>query len=241
MKKFILLFLIVTAMTFSICACADKKEDSTADATQDSEEKTQTAEVDDTGSREAEEQEIALIKKYLDVDAYKAGDGCISTNIVDNVIDEATIDGITLKIGMSYDEVLAAGFTPDSESFAEEIPGGLAVLNDFQYDDNKSIKLGFIADGDKTVSEGTLYSIRLAKPSSFAAGKITESTKLPDIISVLGEPYRIDTGVWSDYNDMQMKYHFKDSSVYLTFYMNLDTEEIISATLEGHASSSEAE
>lgn len=198
--------------------------------------------IDQLELTDEEKAEVDLMRKYFDVDAYVAQEGRIIENKLDGIIDEIEVGGQILKIGMSYEEVIEKGFSAyDTEFQDKEISSALNYTSDFQDADHHTVCLGFIGEDDQIVADGVLYyiNVNMAREkeaaSSFLLAGIDNDTTLPEILSELGSPYRIDTGSYSEYRDTHIEYMCKDASLYVSFYIDLDTEKIISATLEGYA------
>lgn len=147
------------------------------------------------------------------------------------------VDDTRFEIGMSYNEILLLGYTPEEESFAEKKPGGLCVLSKFINDQESAVRLGFAVEyrSEDTVRDGGyLYQISAKPKNTFFVDEITEDSTISDIINVFGNPYSIRVGCYSDFPDMVMEYESRELSQYLTFYVNLETEKIVAVNLEGY-------
>lgn len=185
----------------------------------------------------SQKEEYDLISKYFDIEEYAEDDGRIKENQTDKVLSFMTVDDTRFEIGMSYDDVLSLGYKPEEASFADQKPSGLAVLSEFINGTKSSVRLGFASfDSNATVSEGGyLYEINAYPESNkFSIDEISENSTILDIVDVFGNPYRIDVGFYSDFPDMKMEYKSREYSQYLTFYINLETEKIVSVHLEGY-------
>lgn len=245
MKKKAVVYLLVAVMAMTISGCSGKSAEEKSSEAETSSEEAKTTEADtveDTDSEEGSE-ELELLRKYVDVDAYIAGEGMVDANVSDEISEEMQVDGHTLRIGMGYDEVLAEGFTPTDDAFSQEEAYAVAVTCDFTTDQGKTARLGFICEEGQTVADGVLYSVNVQQLKdtdettvpAYSVMGISGDTTIPEIVSVLGEPYQIEDPAWSDFLNVGFEYNCKETSRYLTFYVNLDTEEIVSATLEGYA------
>ena len=223
MKRQLLVCFLAIMASISICGYAGKNE---------------TEGVSD--AKEQLDQELELMGKYVDIDAYAKNNGVIAEHKLTDRIDEIEIDGQILKIGMSYDEIILKGFTPVDKEFKNTKTGYLAYLCDFETGEGHIVRLGFIGEKDETVEDGSLYSISVrcmadgSRASSFKVADIDENTLVSEIISELGEPYRVDGSVYEAYLDMVTEYRFENDSVYLKFYIDLETEEISTVCIEGN-------
>lgn len=189
---------------------------------------------------ESEQEEYDLISKYFDIKAYEENDGLIMDNTTDKVLSFMMMDHTRFEIGMCYDEILSLGYKPVEESFAEKNPKSLAVTGEFVNDKESSVALAFASkdpyDDNVTVRDGGyLYEISGSpEDNTFSIDEISENSTILDIINAFGDPYRIDSGSYSDFPDIMMIYKSKELSQYLTFYVNLETEKIVSVHLEGY-------
>lgn len=189
---------------------------------------------------ESEQKEYDLISKYFDIKAYEENDGLIMDNTTDKALSFMMMDHTRFEIGMCYDEILSLGYKPVEESFAEKKPKSLAVTGEFVNDKESSVTLAFASkdpyDDNSTVRDGGyLYEISGSPEDNiFSIDVISENSTILDIINAFGDPYKIDSGSYSDFPDIMMTYKSKELSQYLTFYVNLETERIVSVHLEGY-------
>lgn len=253
MKKKTNLLLLTGLTCIALAGCSGKP----AATAQTEEEKTETAAATtssapegtpsaETGSMEntADNEEsiaLELLKNYVDIDAYIQGNGYVDTNKIDNAMYDMIIDGETLSIGMSYDDVLAKGFTPTDGDFADTQTNALAYTCGFTNASGHMVELGFIGDEGKTVSEGALYLIKVDLTQSidqipvFDIDGINGDSSINDVTGKLGEPYYILDPAYSDYVDAGFEYTSNNSDTDLTFYFDLESGAIIIAKLEGYA------
>lgn len=246
MKKKSLLCSLLVICIVSITSCASSGNSSKPEEEKESissaEANTVMNEVDSVENElsESEQEEYDLISKYFDIKEYEDNDGRIIENQTDKVLSSMIVDNTRFEIGMSYNDILSLGYKPESESFAEKKPDSLSVLETFVNDEESSVRLGFASsdysDSNITVSNGSfLYEITAYSDSNaFSIDEISEHSTISDIIDIFGNPSRIDAGVYSDFPDMQMQYESREFSQYLTFYVNLETEKIVSVHLEGY-------
>ena len=246
MKKDPLIGLLLAVCIINITECkavgnsseSEEKKESISSA----EANTVVNEVDSVENElsKSEQEEYDLISKYFDIKEYEENDGRIEGNQTDKVLSSMIVDNTRFEIGMSYNDILSLGYKPEAESFAEKKPDCLNVLENFVNDEESSVRLGFASsdysDSNITVSNGSfLYEITaLSDSNDFSIDEISEHSTISDIIDVFGNPSRIDAGYYSDFPDMKMQYESREFSQYLTFYVNLETEKIVSVYLEGY-------
>ena len=185
-------------------------------------------------------QELELLSKYVDIDAYEAEDGEIDENLSEEISDEIQVDGETLSLGMSYDEVIGKGFEPTDEDFMNTETNALTYTCEFTTPADNSVTLGFIGAEEQTVADGVLYSVKISylegedEIPAYEVMGVNESAKIQDILDALGEPYRLKDPAWSDFLNVGFEYACFETSHYLTCYVNLETEEPVTVTLEGY-------
>lgn len=236
MKRKILYGILMATFAVSVFGCSKESE------INNSEKKVVTTDDKSDGKQtdSANEEEIVeeLLSKYVDVEAYEDAGGKIADNQLDEVIDGIVISGQTLQLGMSYDEVIAAGFEPIDDTFKDTETNALAYTCDFKDSNNKIVEFGFIGEQGKHVAEGVLYSVRVVNSddaASYMIEGINENTQIEGILDGLGDPVGFGNPAYSEYTDVGLEYACKDASVYLTFYVDLETGEIITMTFEGYA------
>jgi hypothetical protein len=156
-------------------------------------------------------------------------------------INEIKVEDITLRIRMTYTEILELGFTPVSDDFAETEPGALASLSNFKTPGDCYVTLGFIADEGKKVSEGTLYLVRLGgseiteKPASGSVDSIQyDSSSIEDIIAAFGDPYRIDDVKYDGEYKLKLQYNMEEHSMYINITIDPDTGKLLALGIEGY-------
>lgn len=256
MRKKMLTYLLVGMTALSMTGCSGKTEEAgetAAETAAETEESKETQEADnsseeeETGDAETsqtdqrDEEIIKLLGKYVDIDAYKAEGGRVQANASDEISDEIQVDGQALKIGMSYQEVIDKGFAAADEAFKDTETNALAYTSEFKTPDDHAVTLGFIGEEGQTVEEGVLYSVKVSylegeeNLPSFEVMGVNEGAKIQDIIDTLGEPYYLEDPAWSDFLNAGLQYECLETSRYLTFYVNLETEEPVTVTLEGYA------
>lgn len=190
----------------------------------------------------SEQEEYDMISKYIDTKEYEDDYGSIVNrdNKTDKDISFITVDDTKFKIGMTYDDILSLGYKPEDESFADKKPNSLVVLNNFINDKENNVHFGFAlsnkSDRDGTVSDGSfLYEIIAnVENNKFYIDDITEDSTISNIINIFGNPYRIDSGMYSDFPDAVLLYESAEYSQYITFCVNLETEKIVSVKIEGY-------
>lgn len=206
----------------------EQKETSEA-ITEDTSEGNQTAE---------EERALELLGEYLNLAAYEEDNGTVFENRLKDPVETMTVNGQEFKIDMKWEDVLATGYQPTDPEFAEEETGALAYLCDFTNSNNDTVRLGFIGEEGQTVSEGSLYGI-YAYPlenenTEFEVAGISETSTVEDIVDMLGEPFSILDPTYKDYTDCGLCYRCKDRDIEVTFYVDLESGKILSASLEGY-------
>lgn len=175
-------------------------------------------------------EELIAMDKYLDVTKYLGGNG----PKMEYAIDEVEINGILLKLGMSYGDVLATGLAPIEDDFSSTETDSLAHTCNFVDQNGNAIRLGFLGESGKTVADGVLYSVSLEDNLVFEIGPCALPCTISSLIETLDEPYDLGDGYYHDFLDMTMEYRMEDRDVYLTFAVNLETGEIYDFTLEGY-------
>ena len=179
-------------------------------------------------SVKSRQKEIKILKKYFDVDLYMINGGYIEDRKTDKDLSSIEIDGKKFQLGMSYNDVIAMGYTPSDSSFAREKPGSSEKSETFTNDKGKSISLSFkTKSNSKSIKEsGYLYQISLElENQQILFNNIKEDSKIPDIIDALGNPYSSYTG-YGDVLDTRIEYVSKKESYHTTFCINLGEEKI---------------
>ena len=196
-----------------------------------------TVQAEETGAEE--ERVLELLEEHLDLTPYEENNGLVKDNQLSDVVETMTVNGQEFKIGMKWEDILSAGYEPTDPEFADEETGALAYTCDFTNDDNDLVNLGFIGEEGQTVSAGALYSIHVSliedEASEFEVAGIRESSTVDEIIAALGNPYSIQDPAFNDYTDCGLTYRCEDRDIELTFYVDLETGEILTAALEGYA------
>lgn len=234
MKRKIAAMLVAMCVALGVSACGGKESSAPAKEEKEAKEEVSVETADEELSDD-EQEEIRLLGQFLDVDLYIDNDGCIKENLLDKDLSHLDVNGTRFELGMSYDDILDLGYKPDNEDFMNKKPGGLAVAEIFTNSVGDTVKLRFSASDDEaTVKEGGyLYSIEPEK--AFTVAGITESFTTAEVVKSLGSPYRLDCGLYRDYPDAELEYLNSDSNnKYLKVFVNLETDEITSVTLEGY-------
>lgn len=214
-----------------------------SEKTVSSEEQKETSEAtteDMTESNQTEEEErvLELLGEYLNLESYEEDNGTVFENRLKDPVETMTVHGQEFKIDMKWEDVLATGYQPTDPEFAEEETGALAYLCDFTNSNNDTVRLGFIGEEGQTVSEGSLYGV-YAYPlenenTEFEVAGISETSTVEDIVDMLGEPFSILDPTYKDYTDCGLCYRCKDRDIEVTFYVDLESGKILSASLEGY-------
>ncbi len=243
-KKFLIgLLLAVCIMNITACEAVGNSSESEGKKGISSPEANMAMNEEDSVENklsESEQEEYDLISKYFDIKEYEENDGQIEGNRTDKVLASIIVDNTRFELGMNYDNILSLGYKPEEEAFAEKKPNGLVISGEFVNNKESSVKLGFASsdysDSNITVSNGSfLYEITAFSDSNtFSFDEISEHSTISDIIDVYGNPSRIDTGCYSEFPDMEMKYENRELSQCLRFDVNLETEKIVFVELEGY-------
>lgn len=176
-------------------------------------------------------EEEKLIKQYVDMDVYESGNG----PKLNYVVDEVQVYGKTLRIGMPYDDVILQGFQPVDTEFKNTVTSALAYTAEFVTVEGNAVKLGFIGEEGLTVAEGVRYSITLNGTFECSIGELKIPNKLDDILSVLGTPYSVSAGAYSEALDVRMEYRCEERDLYLNIYADLETANVYCVSIEGYA------
>lgn len=247
MGKRILTYLLIGFTFVSLAGCsggneADGSDKTAVEAANNGENDPNDADSEEEGETEtgSDTEELKLLSKYVDIDAYKAGNGKTDENLSKEISDEIQVDGEILKLGMRYDEIAGKGFEPTDADFVNTETDALSYTCEFTTPAGNTVTLGFIGAEGQTVADGILYSVKVSflegndEIPAYEVMGITESAKIQDILDALGEPYSLEDPAWSDFLNAGFRYACLETSRYLTFYMNLETEEPITMTLEGY-------
>ena len=119
MKKKAVVYLLVAVMAMTISGCSGKSAEEKSSEAETSSEEAKTTEADtveDTDSEEGSE-ELELLRKYVDVDAYIAGEGMVDANVSDEISEEMQVDGHTLRIGWDMTRFLRKVLLPQTMRF----------------------------------------------------------------------------------------------------------------------------
>ena len=174
------------------------------------------------------------------MDEYAANEGRFLDRRTSQPLSSIEVNSTKFEIGMTYEEVLATGYRPTDEEFANEHPNGLCVMQDFENEEGKTIVLGFAntdyRDDSQTVSNGGyLYKISPeVQTDTILIDGIREYSSITEIIDVFGEPESVDIGLYKDYPDLKMTYMNDQFSQYLNLVINLDTGKITRLSIEGY-------
>lgn len=251
MKKRVLTYLLIGFTFASLAGCSSGGEetdlsDKAASEADNSEEDGQnnsdssTQEETAEATTDSDSQVLELLSKYVDIDAYKAGNGQVDENQSEEISDEIQVDGETLKLGMNYDEVVGKGFEPADADFMNTETDALTYTCEFTTPADNTVTLGFIGAEEQTVADGVLYSVKISylegedEIPAYEVMGVNETAKIQDLLDALGEPYSFNDPAWSDFPNAGFRYACFETSRYLTCYMNLETEEPVTVTLEGY-------
>ena len=168
-----------------------------------------------------------MLSGLIDFSRYEQGYSELTSDYsLEKPINKAEVDGVTFELGMSFEEVLAAGMTAPDGFADEEGHERLSTLADFRTEAGNKVELGFSVanEGDK-LSNGTMGRIRrYAFYKNNAADVVIEGisvgSDISTLIGTLGSPTRISLN--GQY--LSLKYEFKDGNVYdaLWFWINVD-------------------
>lgn len=242
MKKTVAIILCII-MIFSFCACKNDNQSTTASYTEktNGDETTLTVpEVDETlnasendSSKSGKAEVAAIAKKYFDVDLnnednfyYSDMNAYIQTS-ADEI--EIEVDGESLQFGMSYNKVLAKGFSLVSSEYADEQMKGLVVVCDFKNTAGKVVGLGFNADENETLKDGVLRLVRCdgsdsQKYANVTVNHIGMDSSIEDIISVFGDSIHTLSVVYGKY--LSIKYFSEARALCVEFVIDPETENI---------------
>ena len=144
---------------------------------------------------------------------------------LDKAVMEADVNGWTLKLGMSFDEVISAGFEAPEGFADQEAHERLSTSSTFLTPDGKKVSLGFTGkDGDK-LSNGILCGIgrdywAKNNQADVSIDGISVGSDLATLVKVMGEPRILcDNG-----SNLKMRYEYSDDVIIesVTFYISFD-------------------
>ena len=169
-----------------------------------------------------------MFTPYIDLSQYDEGR---SDNKMGKAVIEAEVEGKLLKLGMSYDEVLSAGFYAPEGFVDEEAYENLSTSTSFKTKDGKKVELGFLGlnDGDK-VADGLLCGIQRyhfwkENPAVVTIEGISAGTDLETVVKTFGEPATMHL-----YDHcIRMRYEFNDDSAMGSITVDINSE----GTVEG--------
>ena len=253
--------LIVFALAFALCACGNAKapaEDPrrnddfqnpsvVSDEGQPSDPAPSPSPAPDPSLNHSSDADIARILTDADVRALAVKHIDMSGyderlynyyNVVDHRIDTATVDGVKLTIGMSYSEVVRAGFTATDESFSETKTGALAYLCNFYTPSGNEVTLGFCGKNDETVADGWLYSVSITygaqKEASVFIENICGGSSIEDLLFVFGTPESIDQIKYDGRYMLRPSFRCDHCSLYIAATIDPITSTVVDLTLEGY-------
>lgn len=186
----------------------------------------------DNAASDIRPEAAALLEKLyalIDMSQYEERPGSGELNAdhkLDSAVTEAEIEGTTLKLGMSFEEVIAAGFTAPEGYADEEGSKGLSYNGKFRTGDGKKVELGFSVgvDGEK-LSNGVLNGIGLPyywteDLANVAIKGISVGADLSEVVEVMGEPEILK----DNSSNLKMRYGYSDDTIIesVTFYIDFD-------------------
>lgn len=235
---------VISACLLGLCACggSSKTGNEGTEEKEASAVNTESPEKEDAEDREKEKDTespvVTFARQYLDIDAYTENPD-MRENKIPGIIDEMTVGNETLKVGMSYKDVVALGFEPVSSDFASsKISGNLASVGKFYTKEKTTLNLGFIGEDGDTISEGTLYSMRVGKddenPSAGSVGGIVcGDATIEDVLETFQNPRYIDTVLYDGGEKLAMEYSMEGRSVYIRTTIDPGTGKVFALSIEG--------
>ena len=250
MKKLIAMLLMLV-MCLSLCACGSKDSGSAAQnnapaADADAAEKpvgnvgidpemdeALASKMKDDGVRE-------LVKAYIDLSDY-------NTSLIDYdaacdvKFTSATVDGDELKFGMSYQDVLDAGYTPKHEGFGEQESSQSFVQSDiFISAYGAMVELGFFGAADgQPLSDGKLAMIGAVindvsggPYAKVSTDKIPLGMSITEVLDLIGQPNQLREWVLVDGTPvLGMEYGSSDKQLNLKVMIDPATETVAAITI----------
>ena len=142
---------------------------------------------------------------------------------------EVEVEGVSLKLGMSYDEVLETGLSLVTSEYADKLTNGMIVVCQFGNTSGKVAGLGFDADENKTLKEGVLRLVGCGGPDSQRNANITVNhigmdSSIEDIISVFGDSISTLSVIYGKY--LSIGYYSEVRDLRVEFVINPETESI---------------
>lgn len=237
--------ILALVMVLSLCACGSGEEAETTAATEAQEtaaatEATQSAETVDPN--ETPEEKVA---RLFDVAKYEEENSFIDDNRWETITDEITIYDKTFKLGMSYNDVLAAGLGPwkGDDDQGEEIFELSQMYTSFADSNGYYYHMMFHGEKGATLSASGVLAGVIISPEDmvyfpaiydveavcdFSVAQVNASMKLDELVAALGQPWYIG-GYWDDDEDepeLDLVYTNADETIYLSIYIDLLTNEI---------------
>ena len=140
--------------------------------------------------------------------------------------------GIMLTLGMGYEEVIAAGFTPD-EDWSNDETDGMIVTQNFSAPNGKTVTLDFWGPEGSLLHQCKLRAVRLEEEMDFHVADVGESFTLEMILDALGDPTRLRVIGSKRYARLVLEYRFTSQSGCLEFLLDPQKDKILKVDLWG--------
>lgn len=190
------------------------------------------ADLDDTQETTVPPEDVARewVEQYLDLSQYQGENG--EGTRYDIPIPEIRVHGILLTLGMGYEEVIAAGFTPD-EDWSNDETDGMIVTQNFSAPNGKTVTLDFWGPEGSLLRQCKLRAVRLEEEMDFHVADVGESFTLEMILDALGDPTRLRI-IGSKRNALlALEYRFTGRSGCLEFLLDPREDKILKVDLWG--------
>ena len=237
----IAMLLIVSCFVFFGCGGGGDSEsaEESSDAPVASEDADTVTEEEANLPAPTEEDAKALAEEFFEPDTYE--DGMNFDYELAEDFKSVTIDGKKFKAGISYDDVLGLGWKPVDESFADEEPSTLILINPFVNSKGKTVQFGFAVDDDtKLVKEGNLYYFgskdTLDNPAELLVDGIGVGSSIEDVVKAFGnKPYILKTAdFYMDGYSLRAKYAVDGTGSELELVFNPLTRKVFEMGLQKH-------
>lgn len=169
---------------------------------------------------------------YLDVTPYE--DSSYLGPVLPDPVREIRVHGVRLRIGMGYEEIVAAGFLPQIEDLAQSETEGMLVAFDFTAPNGKTVSLDLWGPRGSTYGESILRSVQTqGKDMDFHVEGIGENFTLEMILDALGAPTGLRINASRGGSNVVLEYRFKEANGCLQFVIDPEDRSIIRVDLWG--------
>lgn len=174
----------------------------------------------------------AQLAPCLDVSPYD--DAGYQGPVLAEPIREIRVQGVKLYIGMSYQELIAAGLVPELEDLAESEAEGMLSSFNFTAPNGKTVALDLWAPAGSTYGESTLSRMeQQGEDMDFHVAGIGEDFTLDMILDILGAPTGLRINASRSRSNVMLEYRFQDANGCLRFVIDPENGSITRVDLWG--------